>query len=313
MTGSDSLTVAFRLMAIPLLLSNVNSIARAKLMRSLDFLKFGIFQIIAFVFSNSIGAIMAIKGCGFYSIIAVAIFNQVFLTILLYTFSHTVPKFRIYKNEIKGIVVFGGWLTGSAIIRSVTEQLDKFILTRWMSVSSLGAYNRPSGFISNITGKVYGIFDVVLYPILSGLQDNKEKINRSYSTSVVLTTVFSCLLMAVFILGAEVFIRVFFGTNWLNLTGIFQILSISIIALSYSRIADVFFRSIGAVKQYFWNRVITCFFTVFCLYIGCQYGLVGAAVAFSFSKFVDLFIKVIMLRRLLDIDRKRLYIDLLRS
>lgn len=313
MTQSDSLTVAFRLMAIPLLLSNVNSIARAKLMRSLAFFKFGIFQVIAYIISNSIGAYMAVKGQGFYSIITAAILYQVFLTILLYSFSHFVPRFSFYREDAKAIVVFGGWLTGSAIVRSITEQLDKFILARWLPVSSLGAYNRPAGFISNITGKIYGIFDVVLYPILSGVQDEKDKINRSYTSSILLTTLFSFVLMAFFILGARIIIIVFFGKSWLNLTLIFQILSISIIAVSYSRIADVFFRSIGAVKQYFWNRVITCALTIVCLFIGCQYGILGAAIAFAVSKYIDMLIKIVMLKSLLDIDRFKMYKEISRT
>ena len=107
MTGDDSLTLAFRLMALPLLLSNVNSIARATMMRKLNFFKFGVFQIIAFVISNSIAVFVALTGYGFYAIITGAVLNQLFMTVLLYTFSHFTPKFRVYRQEVKSIVVFG--------------------------------------------------------------------------------------------------------------------------------------------------------------------------------------------------------------
>lgn len=307
MIGDGTLTVAFRLMALPLLLSNINSIARATMMRQLNFLRFGLYQIISYVLSNGIAVCVALRGHTFYAIIIAAVLNQLFLTILLYSFKTFRPTLRIYKEELSGIIVFGGWLTGSAIIRSISEQLDKFILARWMSVSALGAYNRPSGFISNITSKIYGVFDVVLYPILSRIQDEQDRMNRSYQLSVVLTSLFSCVLMSIFILGSASIISIFFGSKWLNLVNVFQILSISIIAISYCRIADVFFRSSGAVKQYFWNRVISCLFTVLSLYIGCRYGIIGASIAFTISKYIDMIVKIIMFRRIISVNRSNLY------
>ena len=180
-----------------------------------------------------------------------------------------------------------------------------------MSVIELGAYNRPAGFISNITGKVYGIFDVVLYPILSGVQDKKEVMKRAYLTSISLTSLFSCVIMSIFILGSHAIVSVFFGNKWIHLVNIFQIISFSIIAISYSRIADVFFRAAGAVKDYFMNRCLSCVFTIICLYVGCHFGLLGVSIAFTIAKYIDVFIKVIILHRIIDVDRGRLYKDLL--
>ena len=84
MLGTNYLKSAFMLMSIPLFLSNINSIARAMMMRKLDFLKFGIYQTIAYIISSAIGIVMAYNGYGFYAIITVAITNQLCTTIILY-------------------------------------------------------------------------------------------------------------------------------------------------------------------------------------------------------------------------------------
>lgn len=71
------------------------------------------------------------------------------------------------------IVNFGGWLTLSVVFRNFANQADKLLMSKFLSVASLGAYNRPKEFIDTISTKLNGIFDTALFPILSGIQDQK--------------------------------------------------------------------------------------------------------------------------------------------
>ena len=311
MIGTDGLTLAFRFMSIPLFLSNINSIARALMIRKLDFLRYGLLQIIAFIISHGVGIFIASMGYGYYAMIALAIIGQLMSTLLLYFHSQFIPKICINKCEAKKILIFGGWLTGSAIVRSITEQLDKFILSHWMSVTTLGAFNRPSGFVSRTTNQINGIFDTVLYPIISRIQNDKEKIGDSYRICVVLISMFSSILLCIFLLGSKCIIISLFGEKWLDLTVVFQIMVLSIVAICYNRIADVFFRATGAVRLYFWNRVFTCVLTIASLYIGCQFGIVGAAIGLAISKYIDLSVKIVMFRKIINLNNVGLFKQIL--
>ena len=161
------LVKSFRLMSATLLLCSVNSVARAMFMRTLDFLKFGMCEIFGYVISSAIGIVLAIKGYGVDAIIASAIANSVLMTCILFGVKRMWPNLTIHKKYIKDIMSYGGWLTGSVIVRRITTELDKLILTRWIPIAQIGAYNRPSTFISRITDQVNGVFDTVLFPILS--------------------------------------------------------------------------------------------------------------------------------------------------
>lgn len=314
MLGTNYLKSAFMLMSIPLFLSNINSIARAMMMRKLDFLKFGIYQTIAYIISSAIGIVMAYNGYGFYAIITVAITNQLCTTIILYGINKFSPGLCLNKNMAKEIFSYGGWLTGAAIVRSIIEQLDKLILSRWLSVSMLGAFNRPSGFLSQITTKINGIFDTILFPILSGIQDDEEKIKSAYIKATTLVVTCSLILTYLFILGSKLCIEIFFGSSWLNLVGILQILSISVVFLGYGRIADCFMRSLGIVKTYFCNRFIACIITVICLYYGCKFGgMTGAAIGLTLSRIFDVVIKIILLKNRIKINRFQFYSEIFKS
>lgn len=287
----DTLALSFRVMSITLLLCSINSVARAVFMRSLDFMKFGWCQILAYVVSSAIGIGMAMNGYGIDSVIASAVANAILMTIILFWVSGMRLNFRIHNHHVKEIVSYGGWLTGSVVVRRITTELDKFILTRLIPVSSIGAYNRPSGFIIRITDQVNGVYDTVLFPILSRVKDDSTKLRESFLKITSLISWFSAILMFCFVLGSQILIDIFFGSDWCWLIDLFRVLSISVLFLAYSRVGDCYFRSIGLVKPYFYVRVATCLLTLLCVYVGCRYDIMGVAIGVVVSRFLDSVIK----------------------
>ncbi|MBR5807716.1 MAG: oligosaccharide flippase family protein [Alistipes sp.] len=286
------LVKSFRLMSATLLLCSVNSVARAMFMRTLDFLKFGMCEIFGYVISSAIGIVLAIKGYGVDAIIASAIANSVLMTCILFGVKKMWPNLTIHKAYIKDIMSYGGWLTGSVIVRRITTELDKLILTRWIPIASIGAYNRPSTFISRISDQVNGVFDTVLFPILSSFKDDTSKLSSSFLKAISLVSLFSMIMGAGFCLSSELIIDIFFGPDWKWLTTIFRVLSISVLFLAYSRIGDCFFRSLGWVKSYFYIRVVVCVFTLVCIYIGCYYDILGVAIGVVISRIFDSVVKI---------------------
>ena len=313
MIESDALSLGYRIMSFSLILYAINGVGRAVIIKKLNFFKYGIFDIIAYTLSSFIGVILAYKGYGFYSVVIAMLLHQVFLGIQVAFSNRNIISIRINKEYIKEIVTYGGWLTSSVIIRNITDQLDKLITTRWISVPLLGAYNRPTGLIYQITGNINGIFDTILFPILSGINEDPNKVSSAYQKSVILIVLFAIVLASCFILGAEVIISIFLGDKWLYLSMIFEIVSLIIIFLSYNRLADCFFRSIGIVKQYFKSRCYIMVFSCICIYIGCQYGILGLALGLVASKIATILIKILILSNYISLNRPRFYKDAVKS
>lgn len=286
---------SLRLMSITLLLFSVNSVARALFMRTLDFFRFGLCEMLAYVISSAIGIVMAARGYGVDAIIASAIANTVLTTCILFGIKRDSINLKIHRACARDIVSYGGWLTGSVIVRRITTELDKLILSRWVPVALIGAYNRPSTFISRITDQVNGVYDTVLFPILSSLQDDVAQLRSSFLKSISLVSWFSVILGAGFFLCSEIIINIFFGSDWLWLVNIFRVLALSVPFLAYSRIGDCFFRSLGLVKSYFYIRVVVCIFTILCIYIGCKYDIMGVAIGVVISRVFDSIVKIIYL------------------
>ncbi len=309
--GTDILTLAFRMMSSIIFLQSINNITWASYMKKLDFFKFGILQISAEVLGYIIGIILAYQGYGFYAIVWVNISYQFFLTIILTILRKYDFKIIIIKGYIKEILRYGGWLTGAVILRNFTDEIDKIIIGRLLPITDLGAINRPSGFVNRISSSVNGIFDTVLFPILSSIQDSPDHISRAYIKVMSLISTFSLLIASFLTLGSKLIIDIFFGPQWESLQLILVIFSLSLVVTGFGRIADSFFRSLGIVRNYFFARLINWIISIILISIGCYFSILGATIGMALATLLSCIIKYLMQVKYIGVSSKELIISLL--
>lgn len=297
LVSDETLINPLRIISVLLVFNSIDSIGRAAMMRKLEFLRYGIIQIVSYIFSYGIGIYLAFKGFGLYSLVAAAVLNAIFTCILIFSSDVKIPKLYIDRKDCKQIVSFGGWLTASVLVNQLTQQLDKLVLSKWLSVTQLGAYSRPSGFIGTISDRFNGIFDTVLFPILSKIQDDKSKIKTSFLEAISLLNSFSVVLAGVFFFNAELIIQIFFGNEWLDITYVFRIISIGVVLMIDARLMDCYFRSLALVKLNFYLRFICMFIMLAALYIGSQNGIVGVAYSVVAANTIAIILKMTVLCR----------------
>lgn len=311
--GTNTLSLAFKIMSSIIFIQAANNITWALYMRKLDFFKFGILQVSADLLSYIIGISFAWNRFGFYSIVAATVSNQLFLTTILFILKKYQFRLIIVKSYIKEIIGYGGWLTASVIVRNFTNEIDKVIIGRMLPIADLGAINRPQGFVSRISTQINGIFDTVLFPILSSIKNETSRIERAYIKIVSLVFTLSLLLGSILSLGSKIVIEVFFGSQWIHLRPILIIFSLALIIHGYSRIADSFFRSLGIVKLYFMARLINWVIYITAVYIGCHFGIMGASIAMVIGSCISCIIKYLMQRREIGVSTSTLLIEILKN
>ncbi|MCM1140585.1 MAG: oligosaccharide flippase family protein [Muribaculum sp.] len=312
-SGSLILTNAFRIMSIILILQAINNIAWAMFMRNLDFFKYGLLQIVSDTISYIVGISLAYNGYGFYSIVGAVVCNHLSLTIILLSLGKLNFRIKIIKSYVHQIIEYGGWLTGAVIVRNFTNEISKVIIGRLLPITDLGAINRPQGFVDRISGQVNGIFDTVLFPILSDIQDNPDKVSRAYIKIVTISTTFAIMLGGTMALGSNIIIEIFFGSQWLYLEPILVIFSLAVMIHGYSRIADSFFRSLGIVKKYFWTRVINWVVLILLVCLGCEFGILGATIGIVSGSLISCIIKYFMQKDAVGVKPETLFYKMMRN
>lgn len=291
---NQTLTAPLKWMSIPLFLCSVNGYASALLKRELKFGVIGSSKILSYAISSAIAILFAINQGGLYTLIILFVMDSFLYSIFLFT-RVKIPKMEIGRNETKGVINFGGWLTMGVIVTNISNQLDKLFLGKWLSVERLGAYYRPAGFILNIIGTLNIIFDNVLFPILSKFQDSKETFSTLLHRSYSLLSVLGTLLSFLFFFNSQLIIIVFFGKDWLELVGVLRVTSFCAIFMLNNTLADCFIRSFNLVKSGFLIRLLGFFVTFLFLYYGAKYDVIGVAIAICLSNFLIVFFKLFFL------------------
>ena len=301
--ADETMTVPLRIFSITLLCQCISSVNISLLQRKLQFLKIGLINLISLILTTIIAIFLAIRGYGYYAILTKAVAQNVFILMASYLVVNIRYKFRYDQTTYKNILGFGGWLMASALFRNLAHQVDRLLMGSLFSVAILGLYTRPKEFISSISNKFNFIFDSVLFPVLSTIQDEKERLQKSFLSSFYFFNLFGMLISLLFFYNGELIIRIFFGENWLkDIKNLFMVLSIYPVFLINGRLGDIFLRSLALTKQQFIFRVGQFSFAVIFILVGYRFGIIALAVSVMLSYLVITSIKIVYLTRKMEIS-----------
>lgn len=302
--ADESMTVPLMLMSITLLCNCLASVFRSILHRKLQFFVLGAINLVSSVVTTIIAVVLAYNGFGYYAIIAKAMIGSIISLILSFVLCHTKFRFEFDKDSFKGIFSFSSWLMASSVFRNLAHQIDRLSMSNLLSVTSLGAYNRPKEFINQMSTRLNGIFDTALFPVLSGIQDDVNRLRNSYKKSLYLINVFAILLSLTFVINSELIIRIFFGDNWLNLKNLTQVMSLVLIFNIDGRLADCYLRSLGKTREQFFFRVVETVLNLLAVLIGYHWDIMGVAVSMLISTSSIKIYKILFVTKYMDLSKK---------
>ena len=178
--SSDTLTIPFCLISLSIFFTVLNSVSSGLFIKELKFYELGIIQFVSNLISSLLGVYMAFLNYGVYALVIAMLLNTLAISLVSLFLQRKKFSFKISKEYVTQILAYGGWLTGSGVVRSIYNQMDRLITGRWISVGTLGIYTRASGFVITIISHVNTIFDTILFPILSDIQDDQKRMSDAY-------------------------------------------------------------------------------------------------------------------------------------
>lgn len=296
----QSMKIPLMLMSITLFCSCLTSVNISIMHRNLQFFRIGAIHLISLIVTTIVAVILALKGFGYYAILAKAVLASVLTLLLSKILCHQRYGIALDKATFKSIFSFSGWLMASSFFRNFAQQADRLLMGRLLSVTSLGAYNRPKNFIAMASDKFTGIFDSALFPVLSTIQDDKKALARAFKKSVYFLNMLSMLIALMLVFGSELIIRIFFGEEWLSLNMVFIVLSLVVVFDADARLSDCYFRSLGLTKQQFYFRILELAIKVTALLIGAHWDIMGVAVAMLIASTLSVLLKVAYVCKKID-------------
>ena len=210
----EELVSLTRVSSLGFIAGALSLVPQTRLTKRIDFKAQTKITLIASVTSGVLGIAMALLGFGVWSLVAQTLSNQVLRTILLWVIDRWIPKFRFSKASFQELFGFGWKMMLSGLLDTVWKELYQVVVGKFYSPATLGQYTRGNQFAQLFSSNLTNVVQRVTYPVLSNIQDDKERMVSAYRR-IIKTTMFITA-VGMFFLGAisEPLLYCLIGPKW---------------------------------------------------------------------------------------------------
>ena len=212
--GRQELVSLTRVVSLGMVFGALAMVQQTRLTKRIDFKTQTKITLIASVCSGVLGIAMAFMHLGVWSLVAQQLSSQVIRTFLLWLYNKWVPQLRFSSSSFRNLFGFGWKMMLSNLLDTVWKELYQVIVGKFYSPATLGQYTRAKGFAQLFSSNLTSVVQRVTYPVLSNIQEDKERITAAYRR-IIKTTMFIATI-CMFFLGAvsEPLLYCLIGPKW---------------------------------------------------------------------------------------------------
>lgn len=212
--NEPSLEDLIQVLGLSLILNSLGIIQRTIMTRDLDFKTQTRASVIASLGSGLVAIIMAFKGFGVWSLVALTLLRFGLNSILLWVWSTWRPSFIFSYKSFHELFGFGYKLLLSGLIDTIYKNIYLLIIGKFFSARELGYYTRADQFKNFPSSNITAIIQRVSYPALSMLQDEPDNLKAAYKKLIKSTMFITFILMIGLAAVSEPLIISLIGVKW---------------------------------------------------------------------------------------------------
>ena len=198
--GREELVSLTRVSSVGMIIGAFALVQQTRLTKRIDFKTQTKITLIASIISGVIGIVMAATGFGVWALVAQSLSSQILRTILLCLFNKWVPRLRFSGQSFRDLFGYGWKMMVSGVLDTEWKELYQVVVGKFYSPATLGQYTRAKHFSGLFSGNLTSVIQRVTFPVLSDIQDDKERMVAAYRR-IIKTTMFVTAI-CMFFLGA---------------------------------------------------------------------------------------------------------------
>ncbi|MDN6290426.1 MAG: oligosaccharide flippase family protein [Tetragenococcus koreensis] len=140
---------------------------------------------------------------------------------------HLYWHFKLY--EIKPFIKFGIYIVAKQLMTQITHHIDELIIGYFLSAEILGLYHFAKNMLGKLRILITTSFAKVMFPVLSKVKNDLTRLTNAYNKISKYLGIFAFPIFIGIAMTAHSFVPVLFGSEWLESTDFFVILSLSYI------------------------------------------------------------------------------------
>lgn len=216
-----------RILSINFVLGSFNIVQRAKLMARMDFKSLAKINFIGTLIGGISGLILAYSGLGVWALIGQTITATFVMLFLFPHYSQWKPKLIFSMASFHTLFSFGSKLLISGTVATIVNNIATIAIGKTYKSSQLGFYAKATNFADLIAWTVNDILGTVTFPVLSELQNEKERMIDVYRKSLLFSAMIIFPIMVLMALLAKPMILALLTEKWLPAAVLLQIMCLA--------------------------------------------------------------------------------------
>jgi teichuronic acid exporter len=177
--------------------------------------------------SGIVGILMAVCGCGVWSLVAQGLVSTALKAVLYAYYCHWKPLPVFSKESFLYLWGFGNKLLAASMLTAVYKNIYQIVIGKFYSAADLGQYTRAASYNGIFSNTLTSVVQRVSFPTLSSIQGDKVLLREGYRhviKSTMLVSFAGCLTLAAM---AKPLIVLMIGEKWMPCVEYMQIICFS--------------------------------------------------------------------------------------
>ncbi len=250
------LALYLRVESISLIITAFYCVQSVFVYKNLRFKNLAKYNLLSSVISVIVAIVMAALGCGVWSLIAKTLVLHLSMYFMYRHDFKVSYRFAFFKENFKELFGFGVFVAMSTLLESLYSNLTSFFIGKRYSVKDLGYYNQAHSLEHMPVYSMSTVITQVLFPFMSKMQDDKNRILNNTRRVFMATTFFSFPLLVYMFLFAKPIIIIIYSAKWVPCVPYFQILCVGGLVNAIIHISRSVLKSVGETKYMFISQTV---------------------------------------------------------
>lgn len=221
--GYKILTPVLRVMGLRLIAAAINSVQHAYVSKNMQFRKYFYSTLAGTVVSGAVGLALAWAGFGIWALVAQYMVNTWVNTGVLFVTVAWRPRLLFSASRLKKLLGYGWKILFEGVSATVVAQMRNLAIGKVYTSQDLAYYTKGQQFPNLLMNNVTVAISSVLFPAMSNVNDDPEKVKAILRRSVQLSSFLLFPALAGMALVARPFISLVLTDKWLEAVPFMQL------------------------------------------------------------------------------------------
>ena len=261
--------------------------------------------------SGIVGIALAYCGWGVWALVFQQVGSSLFNAILLWILAGWRPTMEFSKDSFNYLWSYGSKVLGASLIQQVYDNLYPLVIGKFFNASQLGLYSRANGFATLPSTNLSSILGSVTFPVLSKLNNDKDKLIAVYVKMIRCTSFLVFPLMIGMAAVAGPLVKLLLNPQWNGCIIMLQILCFALIWQPLSFLQINLLKVIGRTDIILKLEIMKRSVGLITIFVSIPFGVIGMCWGFALFYIYSFTLNTFFTSKTLQISFKRQIKDII--